>query len=58
VCPAGQSRSESRSTLFNFVKQQKRTAAEIAEMLGVSAAYVEYRLKQAGLHRVYKANRT
>jgi hypothetical protein len=23
-----------------------------------SAAYVEYRLKQAGLHRVYKANCT
>lgn len=43
-------------TLFNFVNFQRKNAAEIAELVGVSAAYVEYRIKQSGLYRIYKKN--
>lgn len=41
-------------SLFNAVRYRHSTTAELADTYGVSVAYVDYRIKRAGLHRVYR----
>lgn len=41
-------------TLFDLVNHQHRSAAVIAQSFEVSQDYVEYRIRRAGLWRVYK----
>ena len=40
--------------LFDLVQRQHKSLDEIARGFGVSAQYVEYRIKRAGLYRVLR----
>lgn len=44
--------------LFNAVKHEHAAAAEIADRYDVSVEYVDYRIKRAGLYRVYRKHCT
>jgi hypothetical protein len=41
-------------SLFRLVNDEHRTSREISELFGVSRDYCEFRIKDAGLYRVYK----
>jgi hypothetical protein len=40
--------------MFNSIHREHESAASIADRFGVSVAYVEFRIKRAGLERIYR----